>query len=80
VVPNRGAAAHKGAMKSCQGCRQILNLIPFKFFFTTMGGPNCHFSQVRVPPIFSVLKGAVGQKIKVEKHCSRVKALKVFFS
>jgi len=49
VVPNRGAAAHKGVVKRCQGCRQTLNLLPFKFFFTTMGGPNWHFSQVRVP-------------------------------
>jgi len=29
VVPNRGAAAHKGAVKRCQGCRQILNLQTF---------------------------------------------------
>jgi hypothetical protein len=32
VVPNRSAAAHKGAVKRCQGCRQILNLLPFKVF------------------------------------------------
>jgi len=31
--------------------------------FTTKGAPNCHFSQVRVPPnFFSVLQGAVNQK------------------
>jgi len=29
VVPNRVAAAHKGAVKSCQGCHQILNLLLF---------------------------------------------------
>ncbi len=26
MVPNRGAAAHKGAVKRCQGCRQVLNI------------------------------------------------------
>ena len=25
VIPNWGAAAHKGAVRRCQGCRQILN-------------------------------------------------------
>jgi len=29
VVPNQGAAAHKGAVKRCQGCRQKFNLLPF---------------------------------------------------
>jgi len=37
VVPNRGAAAHKGAVKRCQGCRQIVNFLPFLVFFTTKG-------------------------------------------
>ena len=45
VVPNRGAVAHKGGVKTYQGCRQILNLLPFLVFFTTKGAPNCHFSQ-----------------------------------
>jgi hypothetical protein len=67
MVPNRGAAAHKGAVKRCQGCRQILNLLPFKLFFTTKGAPDCHFSQVRVPPIFFNLTGCRELK-KVEKH------------
>ncbi len=45
VIHNRGAATHKGAVKRCQGCRQILNLLSFKFF-ATKGGPNWHFSQL----------------------------------
>jgi hypothetical protein len=57
VVPNRGA------VKRCQGCRQILNLQPFLVFFTTKSASNCHFSLVRVPPnFFSVLQGAANQK------------------
>jgi hypothetical protein len=28
VVSNRGAATHKGAVKRCQGCHQILNFLP----------------------------------------------------
>jgi hypothetical protein len=61
VVPNRGA------VKRCQGCRQILNLLPFKFF-TTKGG------QIGIKPgkgaaqYFSVYR--VPWTKKVEKHCS----------
>jgi hypothetical protein len=33
VVPNRGAAVHTGAVKRYQGCRQILNLLPFLVFY-----------------------------------------------
>ncbi len=54
VVPNRGA------VKRYQGCRQILNLLPFN---TTKGAQNCHFSQGKgAAKFFSALQGAVNQK------------------
>ncbi len=63
MVPNRGAAAHKGAVERYQGCRQILNLLPFFSFFTTKGAPNCHFNEGKgAVKFFSVLQGAVNQK------------------
>ncbi len=62
VVPNRGAAAHRGAVKRCQGCCQILNLLPFKFFYH-QGGPNWYLSQIRGRQIFfNLAVGAVNQK------------------
>jgi hypothetical protein len=33
VIPNRGAAAHKGAVRRCQGCRHILN---YESFFSLL--------------------------------------------
>jgi len=71
LCPNRGAAAQKDAVKRCLGCRQILKLLPFNFFFTTKGGPNRYFSQVRVPPNF-ILTGCLEPK-KVEKHCPGIR-------
>jgi len=56
VVPNRGC-------RGTQGCRQILNLLPFLVFLTTKGALNCHFSQSKgAAKFFSVLQGAVNQK------------------
>jgi len=62
-----------GSQPGCrgtQGCREeVLGVPPnikfaiFFIFFTAKGAPNCHFSQVRVPPIFfPVLQGALNQK------------------
>jgi len=57
VVPNRGA------VKRYQGCRQILNLLPFLVLFTSKVAPHCHFSQGEgAAKFFSVLQGAVNQK------------------
>ncbi len=64
VIPNRGAAAHYGAEKRCQGCRQIslfidvlLQVVPQIFIFNLAG----------VPPIFFRHEGYDEPK-KVEKH------------
>ncbi len=56
VNHNRGAAAHKGATKKCQGCRQILNLLPFInvvqhslpqiVFYSWLGEPPIFFSHM----------------------------------
>ncbi len=37
VIPNQGAAANKGAVRRCQGCQQILKLLPFYKCFTDKG-------------------------------------------
>ncbi len=33
VIPNQVAAAHKGAVKRCQGCRQMFNLLSYLVFY-----------------------------------------------
>ncbi len=63
VIPNRGAAAHKGAAKRCQGCRQVLNYCLFIDILLHEVSLNFHFNELGMPPIFfTELKGAVNQK------------------
>jgi len=33
VIPNQGAAAHRGALRRCQGCRQMFNLLSYLVFY-----------------------------------------------
>ncbi len=33
VIPNRGAATHKGAVRRCQRCRQMFIFLPFLVFY-----------------------------------------------
>ena len=35
VIPNRGAAAHKGAVSKCQGCRQMLKFLDLYTYETS---------------------------------------------
>jgi hypothetical protein len=58
VIPNQNAAALKGTVKRCRGCRKMINVLPF-LVFTACGIRNCPFCQVKVLPIFLVPKGAV---------------------
>ncbi len=52
VVPSRGAAAHKDAIKRYQGCRQIFNSLPFKLFLLLRLFQIVILARVRVPPNF----------------------------
>jgi hypothetical protein len=62
VIPNRGAATHKGAVKRCPGCRQMFNLLPYECF-TTWGATNCHFLPGKgAAKYFLIPKGAMNQK------------------
>jgi len=64
VISNWDAATHKGAVKRCQGYRQIYS--PFQCF-TTWGATNCHFLLGKgAAKFFKVPEGALNQK-KVEK-------------
>jgi hypothetical protein len=51
VTPNRGAAAHKYAVKRCQGCRTCIEFEPFFWCFTNKSAADCHFYPV-IPPFF----------------------------
>jgi len=62
VVPNRGAAAHKGAVKRCQGCRQILNLLPLELFLPPRVAKIVILAFNGAAKFFSVLQGALKQK------------------
>jgi len=67
---NRGAAAHKGAVKRYQGYRQILNLLPFKKKLP-LGVPQIVIlARQGCRQIFSVLQGGREPK-KFEKHWFR---------
>ncbi len=65
MIPNRGAAAHKGAVKRCQGCRQGAKYCIFCLFIKVLPLRVIKiaiFSQVRVPAIFFNSKGCREQK------------------
>ncbi len=73
VIPNLGAAAHKSAAKKCQGCRQILNLLPF-FNNVILYIRGCRLSFLAgegAAQFFFSHKGCCESK-RVEKYCLRV--------
>jgi hypothetical protein len=83
VVPNRGAAAHKGAVKRCQGCRQILNLLPLELFLPPRVAKIVILACNGAAKFFSVLQGAVKQKrlknTALDYHFWHVRVLPNFF-
>jgi hypothetical protein len=63
VIPNQGAAAHEGAAKRCQGCRQILNYCLLLMFNYINYCKIVIINQLGVPPIFfKYLRCAENQK------------------
>ena len=60
VIPNRDAAADKGVVRRCQGCRQILNQL--SVFYCLGYLRYSLFDMLGSRQIFLVLQGAVNQK------------------
>ena len=60
VVLNRGAVAHKGAVRQRQGCRQLSILLMFDLF-----------QHLGVPIIIDLAKQGCREAKKVEKHWVR---------
>jgi len=63
VIPNQGAAAHRGALRRCQGCRQMFNLLSYLVFYRL----GCHKLSFFLPgkgaaKFFLAPKGAFNQK------------------
>jgi hypothetical protein len=52
VIPNQRAAAHWGAVKRCQGCRQIWNCYLFIDVLVQRVPQIVIFNPAEVPPIF----------------------------